>query len=509
MNCGNVESGKFLFVMDDDTSLLVSSLPKDIFQPLFSFSNSSSLKKTLENLVETSRTAIGRRELSSKNILLTVLRLIQSLPYPSGHQLLIPSLKLLRNLCAGEIANQNSFIEQNGVGVVLNVLRSAGLSNDPDYEAIRMGLQALANVSLAGEEHQRVIWDQLFPDDFVVLARLRSRLTCDPLCMVIYTCRDGSPGVVAELCSDFKLLLVVEEIVRTASVVGFGEDWLKLILSRICLEESLFPQLFSKLCLVGAFRNGEEFGFGDDLFSSEQAFLLRIISEILNERINEIIVSNDFALRVFGIFKRAVGVISSVLKCKSGLPTGSTAIDVLGYSLTILRDICACNYQGGFKEDSVDVVDSLLSSGLLELLLCLLGELEPPTIIRKALKQDENLEGASSYSFKPCPYRGFRRDIVAVIGNCAYGKKHVQDEIRQKNKILLLLQQCVTDEDNPFLREWGIWSVRNLLEGNAENQRVVAELELQGSVDVPEISGLGLRVEVDPKTRRAKLVNVS
>ena len=137
----------------------------------------------------------------------------------------------------------------------------------------------------------------------------------------------------------------------------------------------------------------------------------------------------------------------------------------------------------------------------------MLQDLEAPTIIKKAVKQGENQEGTTS-SLKVCPYKGFRRDIVAVIGNCAYHRKHVQDEIRDKNGILLLLQQCVTDEDNPFLREWGIWSVRNLLETNAENQRLVAEMELQGSVDVPELAGLGLRVEVDQKTRRAKLVNV-
>lgn len=47
-----------------------------------------------------------------------------------------------------------------------------------------------------------------------------------------------------------------------------------------------------------------------------------------------------------------------------------------------------------------------------------------------------------------------------------------------------------------------------MLEGNEENQKVVAELELQGSADVPEIAALGLRVEVDQTTRRAKLVNV-
>lgn len=293
--------------------------------------------------------------------------------------------------------------------------------------------------------------------------------------------------------------------------VGFGEDWLKLLLSRIFLEQLRSAPLFSELLLVGLnTAKVEDVEVGDTFFSPEQAFLLRVLSEILNERLEEINVPSEFALFVFEIFKSSIGVISSGSSTKSGLPTGSAAIDVLGYSLTILRDICARESPGDSVKGLVDAVNTLLSSGIVELLLCLLRDLEPPTMIKKAMNQGENQEGPiSSCSSKPCPYKGFRRDIVAVIGNCAYRRKHVQDEIRQKNGILLLLQQCVIDEDNPFLREWGIWSVRNLLEGNEENQRVVAELELQGSVDTPEISGLGLKVEVDPNTRRAKLVNIS
>ncbi|KAJ6911126.1 ataxin-10 [Populus alba x Populus x berolinensis] len=67
--------------------------------------------------------------------------------------------------------------------------------------------------------------------------------------------------------------------------------------------------------------------------------------------------------------------------------------------------------------------------------------------------------------------------------------------------MLLMLQQCVTDEDSPFLRKWE----EPILEGNSENQQGVAELELQGSVDMPELAGLVLRVEMDQNTRRAKL----
>lgn len=284
---------------------------------------------------------------------------------------------------------------------------------------------------------------------------------------------------------------------------GFGEDWIKLLLSRICLEESQLPVLFAKLRFVDV-PGGEDTESKDDQFSSEQAFLLRILSEILNERIRDVTISKDVALFVFGIFKKSIGALENRVRGKSGLPIGSAAVDVLGYSLTILRDICAQDN----TEDAKDVVDVLLSYGLIELLLSLLGDIEPPAIIRKGTKQFENQNGGASCSSKPCPYKGFRRDIVALIGNCVYRRKHAQDEIRNRDGILLLLQQCVTDEDNPFLREWGIWSVRNMLEGNEENQKVVAELELQGSADVPQIAALGLRVEVDQRTRRAKLVNV-
>ncbi|KAJ9188401.1 hypothetical protein P3X46_003760 [Hevea brasiliensis] len=484
------------------------SLPEHLLQPLLRASKSSNLKEALEILIATSRIDHGRADLASKDILPAVVQIIQSMPYPSGHQFLTLALKLLRNLCAGEITNQKLFIELNGPGMVSTVLRSAGLASDPDHGITRMGLQVLANVSLAGEEHQQSIWHCFFPNEFVALAKVSSRDTLDPLCMIIYNCCDGNPSLVAELSGD-QGLPIVAEAVRTASAVGFGEDWLKLLLSRICLEEAHFPQLFSGLCSVGESENSEDISSSSSNFSMEQAYLLRMVSEILNERLGEIISSIDFGLYIFGIFKRSLGVIDSSSKAKSGLPVGSAAIDVLGYSLTILRDICAQHCKNGLGEHQMDVVDKLFSYGFLELLLSVLGDLEPPPIIKKAMKLNEGQDAAPSRSFRPCPYQGFRRDIVAVIGNCAFQRRRVQDEIRQKNGILLMLQQCVTDEDNPFLREWGIWSVRNLLEGNAENQRAVAELELQGSVEMPELAGLGLRVEVDPNTGRARLVNVS
>lgn len=494
------------------SSLTELSFPqKDLLEPLFTASKSSDLKETLEILIAIAKTDDGRADLASKNTLPAALKLITHLLNNLfDHEYLSLSLRLTRNLCAGEVANQKSFIELNGVGILLTVLRIKKVaSSEPDCGIIRIGLQVLANVSLAGKEHQQAIWGGLFPDELYMLAKVRSQETCDPLCMIIYGCCDGSPELVLQLCGGQGLPIVVE-IIRTASLVGFGEEWLKLLLSRICLEDIYFPPLFSRIHGVGSYcENGEEIDLSSNPFLTEQAYLLNILSEILNERLKEITILNDFALCIFGIFKKAAEAFEFGSRAESRLPTGFAVIDVLGYSLTILRDVCANNGGVGIDKNLVDVVDSLLSSGLLDSLLCVLRGLEPPQTIRKAMNQAGNQEATTSYSPKVCPYKGFRRDLVAVIGNCAYRRKHVQDDIRQKNGMLLMLQQCVTDEDNPFLREWGIWSMRNLLEGNSENQQAVAELEIQGSVDMPELTGLGLKVEVDQNTRLAKLVNIT
>ncbi|XP_030471637.2 uncharacterized protein LOC115689652 [Syzygium oleosum] len=482
-----------------------SSLPKDILDQLFAYSRSTSLADALEVLAKISRTADGRADLASKSVIALILDLIQGHSGCLNSALLVSSLKLLRSLCAGEVVNQDTFIEKNGVGITLTVLRALMRTPALDCGAVRIALQALANVSLAGERHQQTIWVQFFPNEFLTLARIRSQDTVDPLCMILYTCQDGNPVCLAELCGDHGLS-VVSEIARTASIVGFRAEWFKLLLSVICLDKAHLPTLFAKVAVAPA-DDSKDVQMVCDEFSSEQAFLVSIVSEILNERLNDVTVSNEFALYILGLFRKASGFVDFSERGKLGLPTGSSPIDVLGYTLTMLRDICAQDGARGSTENAQDTTGKLLSSGLLDWLLNLLRELEPPTMIRKAINQGQHQGNADSEQLKQCPYKGFRRDIVAVIGNCLYQRRSVQDEVRCKGGVTLLMQQCVTDEDNPYLREWGIWTVRNLFEGNAENQQAVAELELWGTVNTPEIAELGLRVELDQKTGRPKLVN--
>ncbi|KAG6749431.1 hypothetical protein POTOM_046477 [Populus tomentosa] len=116
----------------------------------------------------------------------------------------------------------------------------------------------------------------------------------------------------------------------------------------------------------------------------------------------------------------------------------------------------------------VDVVDTLLSPGLLELPFSLLHNLETPAIIRIVMKQADNLETTTTYTPEFCPCTGIRRDMVAVIDNCAHRRK---------------------------LTEEGMYRM------------AIAESEFQGSVNVPELAGLSLGMEIDQKTHHAVLVN--
>ncbi|RID43128.1 hypothetical protein BRARA_I00011 [Brassica rapa] len=464
-----------------------ASIPEQVIQPLLLASDSShSLDECLQFLIEASKTDSGRSDLASKaDILPSILALLQLLPYPSSRHHLNLSLKVLRNLCAGETRNQEAFVDHNGSLVISELLDSA----IGDAETVRFGLQVLANVVVMGENRQRDVWLRFFPERFLAIAKVRRLETCDPLCMILYVCFDGSSEIASQLSSDDGLNIIAETMRAVGSVEYY---WLKLLVSRLCVEGDCFPGLFSKLA-----------NHKDSTFTSEHAFLLSMVSDIVNERLKEVSIPKDTAHFVLGLLSQSVQVFDFASAETSELPTGSAVIDVMGYSLVVIRDACAGGSIEELKNDSGGGnVDMLLSSGLIELLLDLLRKLEPPTTIKKALKQSP-----TSSSGKPCPYRGFRRDIVAAIGNCSYRRKEVQDEIRERDGLFLMLQQCVTDDENPFLREWGLWCVRNLLEGNEENQKVVAELEMQGSVDVPQLREIGLRVEIDPLTSRPKLVN--
>ncbi|KAF9432464.1 hypothetical protein BGZ76_010783 [Entomortierella beljakovae] len=98
-------------------------------------------------------------------------------------------------------------------------------------------------------------------------------------------------------------------------------------------------------------------------------------------------------------------------------------------------------------------------------------------------------------------FTGLKRDIVKLVGNLAYHSRHVQDLIRQCNGLIVMLSQCNIDDANPYLREYAILAMKNILEGNPENQALIEELQPIEAVDHPALQEAKIASRLDAEGR--------
>lgn len=273
-----------------------------------------------------------------------------------------------------------------------------------------------------------------------------------------------------------------------------GNDSLELLISHLFFTGKNLRSAFSKLSF-------------NTLFSEELSTLTRILSisvktsEVRSVRNSSF--STEFASFLIENVERAAEAVRAISerdppKC---LPTEVPELDVLGYSLAILRNFCL-HMQHLRMDESIE-------RSLISLILNLLRSLRPPqspSADETKGKQDGFYEDNGKFPVDS-PYIGYRKDIVSVIANAAFGNKKVQDFVREENGLLPVLQQCTLDKSNPFLREWGIFAMRNLLEGNEANQKEVEDLKLMSGVESPELLAAGMKIEVDEKGN-PRLVNI-
>ncbi|OSD02977.1 hypothetical protein PYCCODRAFT_1434862 [Trametes coccinea BRFM310] len=80
-----------------------------------------------------------------------------------------------------------------------------------------------------------------------------------------------------------------------------------------------------------------------------------------------------------------------------------------------------------------------------------------------------------------------KRDLVRLLGILASENRAVQDRVRECGGIPVVMNLCVVDDYNPYMREHAIFALRNLLYGNVENQAVVDSIQPVGKWDEEKI----------------------
>lgn len=87
----------------------------------------------------------------------------------------------------------------------------------------------------------------------------------------------------------------------------------------------------------------------------------------------------------------------------------------------------------------------------------------------------------------------FKTNLVKSLANLAHRNKKNQ-ELAREMEIMLSIFECTnSDARNPLIREWSILAIRNLCEGNVENQEIVRGLTKMGEAENPMLKEFGLQ----------------
>lgn len=105
--------------------------------------------------------------------------------------------------------------------------------------------------------------------------------------------------------------------------------------------------------------------------------------------------------------------------------------------------------------------------------------------------------------------QGLKAEVVRTLGNLAFLHPSFQTEVGSLGGVELVMNQCRLDDKNPFLREWAVFALRNLLQGHAANQKIVEDLKVQAVANPDELSAAGIDANVDPLTGKVRVRNTA
>ncbi|KAN0043443.1 hypothetical protein ACTA71_011102 [Dictyostelium dimigraforme] len=94
------------------------------------------------------------------------------------------------------------------------------------------------------------------------------------------------------------------------------------------------------------------------------------------------------------------------------------------------------------------------------------------------------------------PDKGFKIELIRILGNLSYKNRGNQDEIRELGGIEIILNHCRFDVNNPYIKEWSVFAIRNLCEDNLDNQNLIESLKIKGVASNDELKDLGIEVGV-------------
>lgn len=381
----------------------------------------------------------------------------------------------LRNACVHNANNQRGIVTYEKMystlvnlvyGMLLRVYQ--GPSNEDRLVALRCGVQFLGNLSAGNDAPKAIVWKTLMTDLNLVsmLGHSDSKIRRFS-CMTFFNCL-SEPVRKEFLSNDEKSPQVINKLLSC-----FKNDE---------IEWSLYSMEFFI----------EDEIFMDKVYSKLELMDRHIVMDIILERFAKHIANYVCRIPAETVLFLVDNLIKMVKFCLNK-PSNQSVEDL--DPVETMKHFEALCYASLLPEFS-DIIKK--NSYLLELLLLLLktvhflgkegkNDFSPIENLRSLTEQDENIAKS--------PFYGLKCVLIRLIANMCHESQTNQNIVRETSGIELILDCCNLDARNPFIIQWCILAVRNLMQNNFENQQTLARLSQSGSFsNSPLLDELGINV---------------
>ena len=475
----------------------------------------------------------------------------------------------VRNACAGNVEATRALRESDGCGTLLRLMRDAATSGGKTSEeeeegrmkSVMFSLQTLVNAGMDDAECLRAAWEApVIVEALDAVSRLRGKSAAKThglLCIFVDTCvkddESCAPRVLDSAQTFWLSLLRASSEMDEPDGVGGGSHLMNLICTLCCKSDGL-PKLFRGLSPNGAEISAlneamlrarlvalaEDDSRINELESdfharktpkleyvSEQATLLHFVATLMGDKEATSYVDFHHSEVREGEQPPLLlpeGVLAFVLDTTSVVATRfalteddderDVALSLLMECVSILRQMS----KREVKPHIGDTIACLAAMGLVRLVLSLLAALPPPEGIGQTSKATgpasaprleayvpEELKSELVYPSK-VPWSGYRVDLIAIIGNAAFNRARVCDDVANLGGLPIVLNHTRGEDDEPYLREWALWAVRNMTQASDMARNKISELQPQAIEESEDLLSRGLGVELNRETGKPRVV---
>ncbi|KAM4523897.1 ataxin-10 [Fundulus diaphanus] len=388
-------------------------------------------------------------------------------------QLTAECFRSQRNSCVQSPRNQKLLRELGFIDASFKLLSylqtTEPESKDAAYEPLRCGIQFLGNLAVGNQTSKDEVWEHSFPEVLLQLLCTDDEKVVNYTSMVLHTCLDEAKVEDLSKPHNIKLALKVMELCRTQPDL----DWTVIIATQHFLKSS---------ALVESMYSG--------MSNHDRVTLLELLLAQLREEGSESCgIPPSVAHFLATSFQKGCGAVLT-------LATGSASSnEVLQEALTVISlldvlcEMTSDHKQFMFLQDHPDLLETTVE---------LLGQVHAiGKASRNIFSATQNFssftgeDDPASHS----PVVSFKAHLIRLVGNLCHSNASNQNKVRELDGIPLILDNCNIDGNNPFISQWAIFAIRNLLENNSQNQELVASLERRGPVDYSALKELGFLVE--------------